>query len=274
MLKFVPTPIGNLGDISLRSLEAINESDIIICEDTRESIVLIEQLANKYPSFFSSQNKNRQFISLYHHNSIETLSKLDISIFEKNIIYMSDAGMPGISDPGIDLVNFAKINNIKFEVLPGATALTVASLSSGFADKKILFWGFLPHKGKDRELELSQIINSSFTTIIYESPHRIEKLANELSLIAKKREIFFTKELTKKFEGKWWSFGENSKDLLTSLDLRGEWVVVIKGEDRKNGIISEEDILNLSISTKEKSKLIAKIRGENQKEIYSQLISN
>ncbi len=270
MLKFVPTPIGNIGDISLRALEAISESDTIICEDTRESISLINNLINKYPSLI--KHKEKKFISLYHHNSSETLLKLDISIFNNNVIYMSDAGMPGISDPGISLINFAKINNIKFEVLPGATALTVASLSSGFADRKILFWGFLPHKGRDRENELTQILDSGFTVVIYESPHRILKLVEELSQVASQRELFFTKELTKEFENRWWSIGKDAIELFKNIDLRGEWVVVIKGIDKKGSPISENDILELSISTKDKAKLISKLRGQPQKDIYSELI--
>lgn len=272
MLSFVPTPIGNLGDITIRSLEKLSESEIVICEDTRVSKQLFSLFEERYPNLF--QYKKRDFISLHHHNSENVIKNIDIEIFKKSVVYISDAGMPGISDPGVQLVNFAIEKSIEFEVLPGATAFTVASLLSGFADRKLLFWGFLPHKGKDREDELNSILSNNFTTILYESPHRIEKLVEELSQKEPNREIFLAKELTKRFEKRFWGKSSEIRELLKNSNLKGEWVVAIKSEQSENsGIpISKDDILNLNIAPKEKAKLLSKLSGAKVKDIYNSLI--
>ena len=270
MLSFVPTPIGNLEDITIRGLKRLSSSEIVFCEDTRVAKRLFHLLTEKYPQFL--QPKNREFLSLHQHNSKKILSQLDISIFEKEVIYISDAGSPGISDPGIELVNFAISNGIDFEVLPGATALTVGALLSGFSDRKLLFWGFLPHKGKERERELQTILDSGFTTILYESPHRIEKLLDEVAKYGADRDIFIGRELTKQFEERIWGKGDEIGKLLKG--RKGEFVVVIRGEEKKSSPISLEDIEPLSIPPKEKAKLIAKITGEKVKEVYSRLVSN
>ena len=273
MLSFVPTPIGNLGDITIRSLERLSSSEIVFCEDTRVSKHLFKLFEERYPQFFTQ--KDRNFISLHHHNQEKVLAKIDISIFQQNIVYVSDAGTPAISDPGIELINFAIENNVKFDVLPGATALTVASLLSGFADRKLLFWGFLPHKGKDRENELNSTLASGFTTVIYESPHRILKLLDELSTLEPKREILVAKELTKKFEKRYRGLADEVANKIRSENLKGEWIVVLKGiEKRGVSAISKYDIENLKLPPKEKAKLISKITGETVKDIYNSLINN
>lgn len=271
MLSFIPTPIGNLGDITIRSLEILSSSETVFCEDTRVSKHLFKLFEERYPQFF--QYKDRKFISLHHHNQDRVLGNIDLDIFKTESVYISDAGTPGISDPGVELLNFAVEKNIKFDVLPGATALTVASLLSGFADRKLLFWGFLPHKGKDRENELNSTLSNGFTTVIYESPHRIEKLLSELSTIEPEREIFIAKELTKKFERHYRGSAKDIAEELKSVSLKGEWIVVLKGiENSGTSAISKKDIKNLNIPPKEKAKLISKITGETVKDIYNSLI--
>ena len=141
MLTLVPTPIGNLSDISKRAIEALNEADIVFCEDTRVTKKLLSLL---------QIDLNKTFIAMHSHNENEIISKIDVSIFDKNVVYVSDAGMPGISDPGSKLIQFAQENNIKYDVIPGANALLTAFVASGF-EGEFTFFGFLPHKGKDRE---------------------------------------------------------------------------------------------------------------------------
>ncbi len=270
MLQLVPTPIGNIGDISLRAIEALSNADILLCEDTRVTKKLIHILKERYNTIFK---ENQNFISLHSHNEKEFIQKLSPSFFEQNIVYASDAGMPGISDPGQALIKYAQENKIEYDILPGANALLTAFVASGFVETKMLFWGFLPHKGKDRAASLQGALNSGFTTILYESPHRLEKFLNELSKEESTRKIFLAKELTKKFQK--YLFG-TADECLKKLDnnFRGEWVVVIEaGKHHNDSAVSQNDILELDIPKKTQAKLISKITGENTKACYQRLLN-
>ena len=269
MLTFVPTPIGNIGDISLRAIEALSEADTLLCEDTRVTKRLIHILKERYNTVFK---ENQQFISLHSHNEKSFVEKLESSFFEQNIIYASDAGMPGISDPGQLLVKYAQKHNIEYDILPGANALLTAFVASGFVETKMLFWGFLPHKGRDRASSLQGALYSGFTTILYESPHRLEKLLLEIKEEANEREIFLAKELTKKFQN---YFHGTADEILNRLNgnFRGEWVVVIEAGDTQNSsAVSQSDILDLDLPKKVQAKLISKITGENTKSCYQRLL--
>lgn len=270
MLSLVPTPIGNIGDISLRAIEALSNADTLLCEDTRVTKKLIHILKERYGTIFKSE---QTFISLHSHNEKEFIEKLEPSFFLKNVIYASDAGMPGISDPGQALVKYCQEQAIKYDVLPGANALLTAFVASGFVETKMLFWGFLPHKGKDRDASLQGALNSGFTTILYESPHRLDKLLNELSKEDGKRKIFLAKELTKKFQNYYFGTADEVRQKLDA-NLRGEWVVVIEaGEAHNSSAISQNDILELDLPKKTQAKLISKITGENTKACYERLLS-
>jgi len=269
LLTFVPTPIGNIGDISLRAIEALSEADTLLCEDTRVTRRLIHILKERYNTVFK---ENQQFISLHSHNEKSFVEKLESSFFEQNIIYASDAGMPGISDPGQLLVKYAQKHNIEYDILPGANALLTAFVASGFVETKMLFWGFLPHKGRDRASSLQGALYSGFTTILYESPHRLEKLLLEIKEEANEREIFLAKELTKKFQN---YFHGTADEILNRLNgnFRGEWVVVIEAGDTQNSsAVSQSDILDLDLPKKVQAKLISKITGENTKSCYQRLL--
>jgi len=210
---------------------------------------------------------------MHSHNEVHILSELDPSMFEKDVIYLSDAGMPSVSDPGCRLVNFAQKNGIDYEVLPGASASLLAYAASGFCQNQFLFFGFLPHKGKDRKDALNRALNSGFVTIIYESPHRILKLIDELALIAPDREIFLIKEATKKFEKKYKGTSLEVKDMLKDQNTKGEWVVVLDADISDLGVISVEDILEANLPKKQASKLIAKITKRSPKDCYNDLLS-
>jgi 16S rRNA (cytidine1402-2'-O)-methyltransferase len=272
LLSFVPTPIGNLGDITIRSLQTISEAKTVFCEDTRVTKSLFKLLSERYSNFFKETEKN--FISLHSHNEKQFLKNIDLEIFKENSIYLSDAGLPGVSDPGVELLRFARDHEIEFEVLPGATASTTAHLLSGFSDKEFLFYGFLPHKGNSRKSELESILWNGYSTILYEAPHRLQKLLSELSEMVPERQIFLGKELTKKFENRWWNSASELEKEFQNLNIKGEWVVVISSGEKGNfGGISLEDVEKLQIPPKEKAKLISKITGEKVKDIYNKLIN-
>jgi len=272
LLKLVPTPIGNIGDISLRAIESLSEADILLCEDTRVTKKLILILKQRYNTTFK---ENQEFISLHSHNEKHFIEKLEPSFFESNVVYVSDAGMPGVSDPGQVLVEFCIKNSVKYDILPGANAVLTAFVASGFVDTKMMFFGFLDHKGASRLAGLQEVLYNGYTTVLYESPHRLEKLLLEIDKEAPTREIFLAKEISKKYQN---FFYGSASDIYKKLDknYRGEWVVVIKASELKNNAsaISQKDILDLDIPLKAKAKLISKITNENTKSCYKRLLES
>ena len=270
MLKLLPTPIGNIGDISLRVIEALSEAEVLLCEDTRVTKKLLHILKERYSATFK---ENQEFISLHSHNEKSFVEKLESSFFEQNVVYVSDAGMPGVSDPGQLLVRYCIDNSIEYDVFPGANAPLTAFVASGFVETKMLFFGFLDHKGNSREKQLQEALYNGYTTVLYESPHRLEKLLLEIDKADEKRELFVAKELSKKFQN---YFYGNAKDILKKLDknYRGEWVVVVKATalSHSSSAITQSDILSLDLPKKTQAKLICKITGEKTKECYQRLL--
>jgi 16S rRNA (cytidine1402-2'-O)-methyltransferase len=269
MLSLVPTPIGNISDISLRSLDVLSTADIILCEDTRITKKLIHLLKERH----NLTMREPQFLSLHSHNEAEFISKLTPEFFNVNVLYMSDAGMPGISDPGQILVGYCIENKISYDILPGANAVLTAFVASGFVQTKMLFFGFLPHKGNDRSSALQEALFNGYTTVLYEAPTRLEKLLSEIAVAAPDRNVFLAKELTKKFQR---FYRGKAKELISQMEkeIRGEWVVVIGASEGQRSSVSEQDILALDIPKKAASKLIAKITGENPKECYTRLLQS
>lgn len=270
MLTLVPTPIGNIGDISLRAIEVLSQADILLCEDTRVTKKLFHILQERYNTEFK---QNQEFISLHSHNEQSFVEKLDPSFFEQNVVYVSDAGMPGISDPGQVLVDYCIQNSMEYDILPGANAVLTAFVASGFVNTQMLFLGFLDHKGASREAGLNEALYNGYTTILYESPHRIEKLLREIEKTEAERELFLAKELTKKFQR---YLRGTASEVLQQLDgnFKGEWVVVIRaGEKQNSSAITQKDILELDLPKKVQAKLIAKITGENTKACYQRLMN-
>lgn len=269
MLSLVPTPIGNIGDVSLRAMQALGEADILLCEDTRVTKKLLYILQERYDFF---KKEDQEFISLHSHNEKEFIAKLQPQFFEKNIVYISDAGMPGISDPGQELVRYCIDNDIEYDVLPGANAVLTAFVASGFVTTKMFFYGFLDHKGNSRSSGLQEALHNGYTTVLYESPHRIEKLLLEIAAQESKRELFIAKELTKKFQR---YLHGTANEILKKLDgnYKGEWVVVISAAaTHASSAISQNDILELDLPKKIQAKLICKITGENPKACYSRIL--
>lgn len=268
MVYFIPTPIGNLDDISQRSLKLLCECHTLFCEDTRVTKRLLSLLGEKHNLQFDIKN----FIALHSHNEQYVLDNIDITIFEETVAYLSDAGMPCVSDPGSYFVQFCQEKDFDYEVLPGANAALLAYASSGFSNPKFTFYGFLPHKGKQRDTGLEFVKNSLIPTILYESPHRIEKLADELARLLPTRKAIFIKEATKKFERRFVSTCRDINDQLKNANLKGEWVIVIDSETTFRGnAITKEDLLELKLPPKQKAKLLAKVTGESVKDWYDKL---
>ncbi|TQR30964.1 16S rRNA (cytidine(1402)-2'-O)-methyltransferase [Campylobacter sp. MIT 99-7217] len=271
MLYFVPTPIGNLLDISFRSLEILKACEVLICEDTRVSKSLINLLNSKY----SCSIKPQLFLSLHSHNEEEFLKQISEDLFQKEVVCVSDAGMPAISDPGNFLIKFALENNIAFEVLPGANAALVALVSSGFCEKEFIFLGFLSNKGTSRQKDIEKLLNYPFASIVYEAPSRVLSLVQDIAKIDAQREIFAIKEISKKFETKFKNKAKKLANELEKSNLNGEWVLVISAREDANfkqNTLCEQDILELDLPLKTKSKLLSKMSGKNAKEIYSKLL--
>ena len=179
MVKFIPTPIGNPEDITVRALREFEKATLFLCEDTRKT----KQLFSIFKERFDFKPPNGKFLSFHEYNGEKRLKEIAPLLDIEMVVYVSDAGTPIISDPGQILVRYCQINNIPYDILVGATAVTTAYVASGFESGKFLFWGFLPHKGGKRVFELTEIMNSSINTVLYEAPHRLERLILEIKTI-------------------------------------------------------------------------------------------
>jgi len=262
-LYLVPTPIGNLGDITLRSLEVLEKSDYILCEDTRVSKNLL--------TYFKIKTK---LISNHKFNENQNLSKVINLLKEGQIISLiSDAGMPIISDPGAVIVNECIKNNIDIIPLPGASAITTAISVSGFSDK-FLFYGFFPEKEKNLKDELSLLSELETCIIFFVSPKKINRIIPYIKKYFENRKILICREMSKYHE-------EFIRCLVNDLNIfqkepKGELTVVIsdkKKVKKTSNYLSESDksIINKMInklSTKEISELVSQICNVSKKEIY------
>lgn len=265
-LYIVATPIGNLEDITLRALRVLKKVDLIAAEDTRQTLKLL----NHYEI-------NKPLISYHRHNE-ETKSEILIEKLRngENIALVSDAGTPGICDPGEEVIKKAIEDNIEVIPIPGACAMINALIVSGISTKEFEFLGFLPLNKKLRRQKLKEIENSSKTIIIYEAPHKMKTTLGDLKEILKDRKIVLARELTKIHE----EFIRKSIDeLLSEIDtIKGEMILIIEGnkidtEECKNfDEISLEDHYKLyeekGLNKKEIIKQIAKDRNVNKNEIY------
>ena len=221
-LYIIPTPIGNLEDMTFRAIRLLKEVDLILAEDTRTSSVLLRH--------YEITTKT---ISHHKFNEHEAVKKIVEEISEgKNIALISDAGTPGISDPGYLLVHLCVENNIVVETLPGATAFVPALVNSGFPINEFVFIGFLPQK-KGRETKLREISLEKRTMILYESTYRILKSLEQLGKIFPERKVSVSREISKKFEetvrGSFTEVLAHFKNNIT----KGEFVIVINGIEKQ-----------------------------------------
>ncbi|MBK7232678.1 MAG: 16S rRNA (cytidine(1402)-2'-O)-methyltransferase [Saprospiraceae bacterium] len=227
MLYLVPTPIGNKGDMTSRAIEVLQSCDLILAEDTRVSKPFLKHLGiEKEVKSFHSHNEHR-----IQNNVIELLKS------GKNIALISDAGTPGISDPAFLLVRACREAFIDVCALPGATAFVPALVASGLPADKFFFQGFLPQK-KGRQTQLKWLATLPCTIIIYEAPHRVEKLLTEcINTFGEERLACFVKEISKMFEKYICGTLAEIKVKLESEKILGEWVVIIGPTNNKR----EED---------------------------------
>lgn len=223
-LYLVPTPIGNLGDITYRAVEVLKNVDKILAEDTRTSGVLLKHYDVKTPM--------ESFHAFNEHKRTEAIvNRLEGG---ETIALITDAGTPGISDPGFMLARAAAEATIKVECLPGATAFVPALVKSGLPSDKFVFEGFLPHK-KGRKTRLELLANENRTMIFYESPHRMLKsLAQFAEYMGTDRKVSVSRELTKKFEE---TVNGRLEEVIKHFELntvKGEFVVILEGRNDRS----------------------------------------
>ena len=267
-LYIVATPIGNLEDITLRAVRILKEVDLIAAEDTRHTLKLLNHLEISKP-----------MISYHRHNEGERTDDL-IKELEagKQIALVSDAGTPGICDPGEEIIKRCIEKNIKIIPIPGACAMVNALIASGVSTKEFSFLGFLPLNKKTRREKLEEIRNSNKTTILYEAPHKLKNTLKDLRDIVGNRKMVLARELTKIHEE--YIRGTVDELIEKSENLKGEIVLIIeeskKKEENKLNDLSLEEHYNFyktqGLSKKEIIKKIAKDRNVNKNEIYQYFI--
>jgi 16S rRNA (cytidine1402-2'-O)-methyltransferase len=219
MLYVVATPIGNLGDITLRALDVLKGVDLVAAEDTRHSGLLLKHFEIKKP-----------FVSYHEHNeAARTAELVERLAAGENVALITDAGTPGLSDPGIRLIRECINRELPFTIVPGSSSILIGLLGSGFSNEKFSFRGFLPVKSGQRERELRIAAENEETTIFFESPYRLVKTLHACSAIMPQRKLCVARELTKKFE----EFRRGTAaELLEHYETRpakGEIVLVVSG---------------------------------------------
>jgi len=217
MLYIVSTPIGNLSDITFRAIEVLKSADLIACEDTRHTKILLDHYSIKTPT-----------TSFFQHNRFTKGEYLLKLLKEgKNIALVSDAGTPGILDPGYNLINLAITNSIPMTLIPGPTALINGLVLSGKPAHKFIFEGFLPNKPIARRNRLKELAKTEHTIVLYESCHRILDTLSAIEEIWPGKDVAICRELTKKFEEILRAKPENIIEHLNTHSYKGEFVVVI-----------------------------------------------
>lgn len=276
-IYLVATPIGNLSDISMRAIETLKNVDIIACEDTRNTIRLLNHFEIK-----------GHLTSYHEYNKIDKAYELCEKVKEgKNIAFVSDAGMPAISDPGYELVDIAYKEGLEVTVVPGASAVVSALAISGISSRRFAFEGFLPADKNEKKEILTELSQESRTLILYEAPHRLLKTLKELFEYMGDRNIAIVREITKLHEevlkGR---LAEIISDYESEkIAIRGEYVLVIEGksllEKREERQKSFEEIsirehfekyIAEGMDKKEAMKAVAKDRGIQKREVYKELL--
>ena len=250
-------------------MKLFEEAELFLCEDTRETKKLLKLLEER----FAMTYPDADFVSFNEHNGQERLETYGEMLSEKSVVYVSDAGMPVISDPGQILVEYCQRNGLEYDVLPGASAVTTAYAASGFPEGKFLFYAFLPHKGKERAIALAEALENGFNTVLYESPHRLEKLLEEIVATDENRELFLAKELSKKYQRYYRGSAKALNEQLKNETIRGEWVVVISAKKSSEKSLSFSEVFSLDLPPKPKAKLLSMLSDRSVKEWYQELIN-
>lgn len=274
-LYLCATPIGNLEDMTFRAVRVLNEVDLIAAEDTRNSIKLLNHFDIKTP-----------MTSYHEYNKIDKGRQLVQKLSEgKNIALITDAGTPGISDPGEELVQMCYEAGVTVTSLPGAAACVTALTLSGMSTRRFVFEAFLPSDKKERREVLDNLASEQRTMIIYEAPHRLVRTLKELVEVLGDRKITVCRELTKKHETAFRTTLKEAVDHYTANEPKGECVLVIEGKSKEDVVREErsrweqmsipehmEYYVSQGIEKKEAMKRVAKDRGVGKRDIYKALL--
>lgn len=275
ILYLVATPIGNLEDITLRALRVLREVDLIAAEDTRQTLKLLNHFEIKKP-----------LVSYYEHNKSEKGGYLIRRLLDgKNLALVSDAGSPGISDPGEDLVRLAIENGIDVTMIPGPAAVITGLVISGLPTGRFSFEGFLPMNRKSRNERLRSIVNDTRTLVFYEAPHKLIHTLRDLYSVLGNRRISIARELTKKFEEVIRCSLEEAIARYGTESAKGEFVLIVEGADEKRleedkkknweGLTLKEHLelhMNGGLPKKDAIKKVAEERGLSKRDVYNALI--
>ena len=274
-LYLCATPIGNLEDMTYRVVRILGEVDLIAAEDTRNSIKLLNHFGIKTP-----------MTSYHEYNKIDKGRKLIEKLQSgMNIALITDAGTPGISDPGEELVKMCYEAGVEVTSLPGASAGITALTLSGLSTRRFAFEAFLPADKKERQSVLSELVDETRTIVLYEAPHRLRKTLQELSETLGNRRITVCRELTKKHETAFVTTLEEALSYYEENEPKGECVLVLEGRSRKELRQQEEAewkemsvkehmefYLNQGMDRKEAMKQVAKDRGMGKRDVYRELL--
>ena len=271
-LYICPTPIGNLEDMTYRTIRILNEVDLIAAEDTRHSLKLLNHFEISKP-----------LTSYHEHNKDSKGGYLINKLLDgENIALISDAGMPGISDPGEEFIKEAIENNIEIEVLPGATASITALVGSGLNTAKFAFEGFLDRDKKTRRAQLEEVKEESRTLIFYESPHRLKDTLKDMLKILGNRKIALNRELTKKYQEVIREDIETAINIFDEKEVKGEFVLIVEGftgektiENTYDDLNDREYVLKLieeGMTKKDAIKVVCKDRKLKKDVVYKQVL--
>jgi 16S rRNA (cytidine1402-2'-O)-methyltransferase len=229
-LILVPTPLGNLGDLTHRAVQVLENCDLVACEDTRRTGGLLAHLGIDKPL--------QRFDD---HASRDAFDRVTSALINgQTVAYCSDAGMPGINDPGFEIARIAREKGIKVTVLPGASAVTLAVVASGLPSHAFSFWGYLPSRSEPRKTMLKKLGSQEETVVVFETPHRIHETLSELVALLPEREIALGRELTKLHES--WYRGTPAQVIgQLGSESRGEMVLVIAGADAKRTVTEAQN---------------------------------
>lgn len=265
-LYLVATPIGNLGDITFRALETLKSVDLILAEDTRKTIKLLNHF-----------EISKSMISFYRHNEGTKLDSVIGMLLEgKNLALVSDAGTPAISDPGEDLVKEAIKNEIEIIPIPGAVAFVQGLICSGFDTTRFVFEGFLPMNKGNRKEHLRSLENEERTMIFYEAPHKLRKTLKDLKeFFGGDRRVVLSREITKLFEEHLRFTLDEAIEYYDGENIKGEFVVILEGAPKKEVVVEEsieelmERYLEEGMEEKEAMKRVAKDKGITKSQVYA-----
>lgn len=271
-LYICPTPIGNLEDMTYRTIRILNEVDLIAAEDTRHSIKLLNHFEISKP-----------LTSYHEHNKDSKGGYLINKLLEgENIALISDAGMPGISDPGEDIIKQAIEHNIDIEVLPGATASITALVGSGLETAKFAFEGFLDRDKKVRRNQLEELKEERRTIIFYESPHRLKDTLKDMLKVLGNRRIAVNREITKKYQEIIREDIDKAIEIFNERDIKGEFVLIVDGfkgeKTQKNNYddLTEREyvieLINNGLDKKDAIKTVCKERKLKKDVVYKQVL--